>query len=169
MTALTEREAETELRLHAAIRPEPDAVLVWVPDGRHGRRTAVRSAEHLAVLISALRADEFGIVERIDGRGPWGQTARVPGDDGDADSWIVELSDGSIDDFAQRAIRGAESDYPDRSGRSGPYELEPTERFRSFAAAEVLWAWEHGTLLTGITRTLKYLTYSERRSAGFAD
>lgn len=126
-----------------------------------GRSCEVRNPEHLAVLVSVLDLGRFGVLERPgSGTRRWGQTMRT------RDGWIVEVHDGSDQDFAQRVHRGPNGLYPRRPAES---DLHPHELWPTGACAEVLWSWLAGGLPLGCSRTLQYLSPEQRQRYGFAD
>lgn len=152
---------DTWLREQMVLQPEEP--VTWE------RRTAVRGVEHLAVLMSGLAVQRHGVLEGGATRQHrWGQTMRV--DVG----WIVEVHDGSGEDFARRVFRGEPGEYPlrpaftSRTWVSNP-ELLSLELFAHFAAAQILWAWVHTGLPEGLSRTLRHFSDSTRGRIGLGD
>lgn len=149
---------DLETWLSELTQTEPAIPLRW---SGPRRAAGVRGIEHLSVIISSLADGQFGDLTWAAGGPPmWGQSMRA------GDRWIIEVHDGSEDDFAQRVFRGDPGDYPARDeGR----ELNATETFAPLAAASILWAWQHGCLPDGLARTLKYLTPRDRRRYGLPE
>lgn len=125
--------------------------------------TVITSPEHLAVILSTLRPGGFGLVH-WQGFEPtlWSQTMRV-----DENRWIVEASEGTSDGFVKRVYRDATGGYPQR--QDSDHQLHDCERFNSYAAAAVMWSWAHGVLPEGLSRTLNFLSPSERQKLGLND
>ena len=109
---------------------------------------AVRSPEHLAVLVSVLNDEAFGgIAGPVAGR--WAQVMRVSA------RWLVEVRHESSD-WPDRVFRGGQEDWPGRLGGDG--QPWATELFSSMEVADIMWSWMRtGTLPTGISRTADYL------------
>ncbi|HQY97552.1 MAG TPA: hypothetical protein PLU83_11245 [Phycicoccus sp.] len=127
--------------------PEPGLPIVWRPRGRPG--PAVRNAEHLAVLVSLIPGPgEWAVIEwrGHPGKG-WCQTMRYAG------GWVVEVHDGTPEDWAQRVYR-TEQFYPEPAGVRPPFTHE---LWSPVAAADIMWAWLHGSLLEGCARTDRHL------------
>lgn len=125
----------------------------WCPHGHWHSGTAVRSLEHLSVLVSRLsEPGEWAIVEwqRGDVR-RWCQTMRHPG------GWVVEAHDGTPEDWSQRVFRGSPGLYPEPSGRRPAFDFE---LWQPLEAAGVMWSWLHGCLPEGCSRTMRHMISS---------
>ncbi len=140
--------AESWLRTRTAASPEQP--IIWCPHGSRGGGEAVRSLEHLSVLISHLpEPGEWAVVEWAGGDvRRWCQTMRHPS------GWVVDAHDGTANDFAMRVFRGAPGDYPKAAGRRPAYGFE---LWQPWAAADVMWTWLHGNLPEGCSRTMRHM------------
>jgi hypothetical protein len=132
--------AVPDLALVLDTQPEPERRVTW----RLGWGTAVtvRSVEHLTVLMSLIRVDDFGgLCHEGDDEGRWAQAKRL------SQGWIVEVRDCTTEDWPARVYRGTDGSYI----RSVvPEEPCAEEHFSTAAAAEIMWAWLRGALPAGL-------------------
>lgn len=99
---------------------------IWSPQGETPYE--VESQPELSSRIEALADGQHAVLKAlVDGRFPFAQTIRL------GDVWIVEVHDGSQDDWASRVMRG------ERTAPRGV--LDPVESFTAAEAANIMWAW----------------------------
>lgn len=124
-------------------QPQPEEVLTW--HHRWSRAgVALRSAEHLATLVSQLTDGAYGGVEGPR-EGRWVQIMRVE------QHWIVEVRHES-EDYPKRVYRETEGPWPGKHRPGG--ELWNVEEFRSLKVADVAWSWmRRGFLPEGMACT----------------
>ncbi|WP_206446818.1 hypothetical protein [Agrococcus sp. KRD186] len=159
---------------HAHDEPEPDPgpapVPPRLPEGvvlwSRPECTEVHDAAHLAQLLEALRGHAFGTA--LGSSAPQarsGQVVRVSEAD-EPPTFIVEVHDGTPQDFARRVFRGLRpTDYP--LSPEGDRPLHDAELFDSQHAAAILWSFLHDGLPPGYARTLRHLSPTELRRFGF--
>ncbi len=113
-----------------------DAIF-WAPQG--GGVEPLRDADALAARVHGLGDNRFGVAKRrAESVTPFAQTLRI------GDAWIVEVHDGTDDDWAHRVLRAA---------RSLPAEqLDPAESWNPSDAADIMWSWLHGDRLEHLQR-----------------
>lgn len=104
----------------------------------------------MTVLISrSPEVADWALLKSPESRGrQWGQVMRVPG------GFIVDVHDGSNNDFAERVFRGELGDYPRPSGKRPCY---PFELWSQSGVANVLWCWINGSLPDGSARTMNHM------------
>ncbi|WP_126688338.1 hypothetical protein [Nocardioides ferulae] len=68
--------------------------------------------------------------------------------------WVVDAHDGTPDGFAKRVYRGGPGDYPKPSGRRPAFDFK---LWQSYAAADLMWTWLHGSLPEGCSRTMRHM------------
>lgn len=99
---------------------------IWSPQDE--TPYGVQSQPELSSRIEALADGQHAVLKAlVDGRFPFAQTIRL------GDIWIVEVHDGSEDDWASRVMRG------ERTAPRGL--LDPVESFTAAEAADIMWAW----------------------------
>lgn len=123
--------------------------VLWCPHGSRTRATAVKGVEQLSVLVSWLPVPgEWAVVERDGEVRRWCQTMRHQ------DGWVVDAHDGTHRDFAKRVFRGESGSYPKPAGNRPAFDFE---LWQPLSAASVMWAWIHGSLLEGCSRTMRHM------------
>jgi hypothetical protein len=119
---------------------ETELDLRWSPRGHRDRSWSILTGQQLAIWIVLLAEGEWAVLELPAGdEGRCGQVMRV------GDDCIVEVHDGSPGDWASRVLRD-----PDDAAR--PATDKPSDLWHEFDAAEILWAWLHGSLPRGCRR-----------------
>ncbi|KAA6435263.1 hypothetical protein FQ330_05805 [Agrococcus sediminis] len=117
--------------------PEFRDAIIWKAQG--GEAALLEDANGLAAKVRGLDDNRFGIVKRRAGSvTPFAQTLRI------GDAWIVEVHDGTDDDWAHRVLRAA------RSVPAG--QLDPAESWNASDAADIMWSWLHGDRLEHLQR-----------------
>lgn len=153
--------------------PEPSRPLLW---RGYGERCLVLSPRHLAVLVSTQNQfGDFGIISFENGQGRWGQTMRLSAMESsgrlrsqntrDDEFWVVEVHDGTPEDYARRVVRGNPGDYPWDAG----YQRVPIEEFRPREAAAILWGWMDTGRTDGYWRTMRHHPPDDRAEIGRGD
>jgi hypothetical protein len=82
-----------------------------------------------------------------------------------SDQWIVEVHDGTAADWAQRVYYGGPGEF----SKTDTADALSIGKFRPMRAARVLWAWMHGALPEGYSRTLRHIDRDYRRRYGLSE
>lgn len=129
---------------------ETELEIRWSPSGRAHESTQIIATEQLAVWIRTLAPSEWAVISLpADEDDRWAQVMCV------GDDWIVEVHDGTAQEWASRVLRD------DVSASDGP---DAAEAWEPLAAAAIAWAWMHGNLPEGCHRVAL-----KRRRAGSTD
>ncbi|MFA4840653.1 MAG: hypothetical protein WC580_02980 [Agrococcus sp.] len=132
--------ADLDRRVIEALGPtrETELEISWNPRGRIRESTQILALEQLAVWVATLAPGEWAVIALpVENEGRWAQVMRLD------DDCIVEVHDGTVQDWASRVLR----DEPRPEGAASSSEWGPQ------ASAAIIWAWMHGGLPEGCHRT----------------
>ena len=132
---------ELDREVAAVLEPvrETELDIRWNPLGRKHESTRILTVEQLAVWIATLAPGKWAVISLpADADARWAQVMRLD------EEWIVEVHDGTPQDWASRVLHQGSTEPRDG--------ISPAEAWSPLAAAEVTWSWMQGSLPDGCRR-----------------